>query len=433
MRTIVYLLLAIAMGHCLASVATEQPPVSAPEKSNRSSSQALESAADASAMPPGLNFGLGSLPLVNDAQTRSISPENPTGEKGKGAMLGPSADDPSPDNKYYAHLGHGWKSRAFVTFNAGETKTLIDVDGPGVIQHVWVVADDGTDREAKWQSSVLRFYWVDEATPSVEVPLSDFFAVGHGEFAPVNSLPVLVNTQSAFNAFWPMPFRHHARISLINECKSNIRLLTYQITYVLSPIPANAAYFHAQYRRASTAQQNPYVILDGVKGKGQYVGTFLAWSQITDGAQWFGEGEIKFYLDGDKDFPTICGTGTEDYFLSSYGFSKPYSTPFVGMTLMRAAPKRDPSVKGKMKWSMYRWHVMDPIRFQQDIHVTIQGLGWVNRHGHSEVERTKDEVASVAFWYQTEPHAPFPALPSVQERTRDAFKRRGVAQGTATQ
>lgn len=261
--------------------------------------------------PVGINFGLGALPLMSDAQTRSISPENPTGEKGKGAMIIPKFGDPEqPHANLFAHLGQGWKTRPFLTLAAGTNRTLMDVNGPGTIQHIWIVVDDD-----KWRSCVVRFYWDNETTPSIEAPLSDFFAVGHGKFAPVNSLPVLVNARSALNCFWPMPFRKHARMTLANESTANVGLLTYQITYAEGPLPENAAYFHAQYRRASTAQQNPYVILDGVKGRGQYVGTFLAWLQTTD--EWFGEGEIKFYLDGDREFPTICGTGTEDYFLSS--------------------------------------------------------------------------------------------------------------------
>ena len=341
---------------------------------------------------PGLNFGLGSLPLMTGAQTRSISPENPTGGKGQGAMMVPKLGDPEQPFTQFAYLGQGWKTRPFVNLKAGEKRTLMDVDGPGVIEHMWMVSD-----EAEWRDCILRFYWDDEKTPAVESPFSDFFAVGHGKFAPVNSLPVIDNTRSALNCFWPMPFRHHARITLSNEGRKNVHLLTYQITYALSPVPVNAGYFHAQYRHAFTANQNPYVILDGVRGLGQYVGTFLAWSQLSD--EWFGEGEIKFYLDGDTQFPTICGTGTEDYFLSSYGFSRIYSTPFAGVTLMDGALAGSASGQAGTKWSLYRWHIMDPIRFQQDIRVTIQALGWEKK----KVVKKNDEISSVAYWYQSAP------------------------------
>ena len=355
--------------------------------------------------------GLGSLPLLSDAQTRSISPENPTGEKGKGAMMIPKIGDPEqPHADWFAHLGRGWKTRPFRNLKAGETMTLMDVTGPGVIQHIWLVSDH-------WQSCVVRFYWDNEKTPSIEAPLSDFFAVGHGTFAPVNSQPVVVNAASALNCFWPMPFRKHAKITLSNDAATAIGLMTYQITYAETAVPDNAAYFHAQYRRANTGTQNPYVILDGVRGNGHYVGTFMAWTQLSD--EWFGEGEIKFYLDGDKEFPTICGTGTEDYFLSSYGFPRLYSTPYVGVTLKDGASETDANGKAGTKWSMYRWHVMDPIRFHKDVSVTIQALGWEK----GKVVKKSDDIASVAYWYQSEPHAAFPALPPIEERTRDASKK----------
>jgi hypothetical protein len=361
-------------------------------------------------MSAGLNLGLGSLPLLSDAQTRSISPENPTGGKGQGARIVPKLGDPEqPYANLFAHLGPGWKTRPFLTLEAAKTRTVMDVQGPGVIQHIWMVAD-----ESHWRSCVLRFYWDDETTPSIETPLGDFFAIGHGKFAPVNSIPVLANARSALNCFWPMPFRKHARITLANEAPSNVGLLTYQVTYAETTVAENAAYFHAQYRRASTARQNPYVILDGVQGRGHYVGTFLAWSQMTD--EWFGEGEIKFYLDGDQEFPTICGTGTEDYFLSSYGFPRLYSTPFVGVTLKDGAAENNADGRAGTKWSLYRWHIMDPIRFRQDLRVTIQALGW----DHGKVVKKDDDISSVAYWYQAEPHAAFPALPPAAERNRVA-------------
>jgi hypothetical protein len=356
----------------------------------------------------GLQPGLGGLPLITDARTRSISAENPTGEKGKGGMAIPNPADPNlPHSAAAVDLGQGWKVRPFLTVKAGETVTLMDVAGPGVIQHIWLVAH----QEGRGQSCVLRFYWDDEETPSVESPVTDFFAVGHGKVAPVNSLPVMVNAGNALNCFWPMPFRKHAKITFTNEAETDIGVLAYQITYAETPVPENAGYFHAQWRHANTATQNPYVILDGVKGQGQYVGTFLAWSQMSDG--WFGEGEVKFYLDGDREFPTICGTGTEDYFLSSWGFSRVFSAPFVGVPLKDGCPEAEPNGRAGTKWSLYRWHVMDPVRFQQDLRVTVQALGWAPKY-----RKLSDDVSSVAYWYQTEPHAPFPKLPSLDERLK---------------
>ncbi len=277
--------------------------------------------------PVELHQGLGSLPYLNHARSRSVCAENPTGAKGKGGMAVPNPSDPSPAASARAadDLGQGWKVRPFLRVNKGQTATLMDVDGPGVIQHIWIV--EGLSR-----ANVLRFYWDSEPTPSIEVPAPDFFAVGHGKFAAVNSLAVVVNPSNAMNCYWPMPFRKHVRVTLTNESPDqDLKLLAYQIDYAEMEVPANAAYFHAQFRRARTDRQNPYVILDGVRGHGRYVGTFLSWTQQSKG--WFGEGEIKFYIDGDKEFPTICGTGTEDYFCGSYGFPRPFSGPYTGTTL----------------------------------------------------------------------------------------------------
>ena len=353
----------------------------------------------------GLQPGLGSLPLLGRGRTRSISAENPTGEKGKGGMAIPNPAEPQPAASARAadNLGQDWKVRPFIRLNAGQTAVLMDVAGPGILQHIWLV--EGLNR-----GLVIRFYWDGEDTPSVEAPVPDFFAVGHGKFAQVNSLPVVVNPANALNCFWPMPFRKHARITLANETARDVELVAYQITYVETDVPAAAGTFHAQYRRASTAVTNPCVILDGVKGQGRYVGTFLAWTQMEKG--WFGEGEIKFYLDGDDRFPTICGTGTEDYFLGSYGFRQPYTTAYAGTVLPASENAEPPGF-----WSLYRWHIQDPINFQADLRVTIQALGW-GRDG--KYKKLGDDIASVAYWYQAEPHAPFPKLPVLAERLREA-------------
>jgi len=181
-----------------------------------------------------------------------------------------------------------------------------------------------------------------------------------------------------------------------------------RITYAETPVAADADYFHAQWRRANTGTQNPYVILDGVKGRGRYVGTFLAWRQLCTG--WFGEGEIKFFMEGDKEFPTICGTGTEDYFEFSYGFpGGPRTNLHTGVVLPTGDTNKPP-----VDWSLYRWHVLDPINFQKDLKVTIQALGWKD----GRYDKKADDVTSVAYWYQAEPHAAFPKLPPVDERTR---------------
>ncbi len=349
--------------------------------------------------------GLGTLPLLTGYETRSISPENPTGERGRGGMAIPNPDDPKlPFSRAAAKLGQGWKVNPFLKPKAGETITIMDVEGPGIIQHIWMASEG--NYKGIGRAGVLRFYWDGEAEPSVEVPMTDFFAVGHDIWAPVNSLAVVVNPASALNCFWPMPFRRRARITFTNESARDLKLFTYQITYVKAPLPDNAAYFHAQWRRAVSDRANPqHMILDSVKGEGRYVGTFLAYTQLADG--WFGEGEIKFFIDGDSRFPTICGTGTEDYFLGTYGFPQVYSNAYSGNVLKHEGHDGPP------KWSLYRWHIQDPIEFHADLRISIQTLGWWPDNTYQPLS---DDVASVAYWYQREPHTAFPAMPPLEKR-----------------
>ena len=340
-------------------------------------------------------FNLNSLFLLSDAETRSISAENPNGEKAGGAKAIPDAKNPA------SNLGEGWKVRPCITLEPGTTTTLADISGSGIIQHIWITVDPKAYRE-----TVLRMYWDGEAEPSVEVPLGDFFANGHGLRYDVNSLPVAVNPSGGFNCYWPMPFSTRARITIENKYPEPIQGFFYQISYALTEIPSNAAHFHAQWRRSLTTRQVPeHVILDGIQGKGHYIGTFLAWSQMSNG--WWGEGEIKFFMDGDHAYPTICGTGTEDYFGGAWAFGgETYSTPFLGYPLYRRESGEIP------RHGLYRWHIMDPIRFQQDLKVTIQALGW---WPHGKFQPLTDDIASVGYWYQTEPHAVFPALPPGSE------------------
>ena len=240
--------------------------------------------------------------------------------------------------------------------------------------------------------------------------MGDFFACGWGKYCQINSLPVCVNPGSAFNCYWTMPFRKKAKITLENLDDKDM-MLYYQVNYTLTEVPADAAYFHAQFRRVhKLAPKTMYTILDGVQGKGQYVGTYLAWEVHSPG--WWGEGEIKFFIDGDREFPTICGTGTEDYFCGSYNFEnqethryQTFSTPYTG--LAQVLPP-DIIYRPGQRFGLYRWHIADPVRFEKDLKVTIQALGWQSGGRYLPLE---DDIASVAYWYQTEPHAKFPPLP----------------------
>ena len=203
-----------------------------------------------------------------------------------------------------------------------------------------------------------------------------------------------------------MPFSKHARITVENQSAKDIGGFFYQITYALTDVPEDAGTLHAQWRRSVTPRQQPeHVLLDGVRGRGHYVGTFLAWTQLANG--WWGEGEIKFFMDGDSEYPTICGTGTEDYFGGAWGFGDTFSTAFLGYPLWQREPGQVP------KHCLYRWHIMDPIRFEQDLRVSIQALGW---WPNGKFQPLEDDIASVATWYQSEPHAAFPALPTLPAR-----------------
>ena len=347
-------------------------------------------------LPEGLNFGLGPLPLLSDAKTRSISAENPDGAVGGGAKAEPG------ENSAAAWLGRGWKVRPCIRLEAGTTTTLAEIDGPGVVQHIWITVSEKALREL-----ILRIYWDGQDSPSVETPLGDLFASGHGIRAKVDSLPVAVNSTGGLNCYWPMPFRTACRITVENESPDDIGGFFYQISYALTDLPEAAAYFHAQYRQSITTREYPeHVLLEGVAGKGHYVGTYLAWTQMSNG--WWGEGEIKFYMDGDAEFPTICGTGAEDYFGGAWGFGQgTFSTAFLGYPLHATGEGQVP------RHGLYRWHVMDPIRFEKDLKVTIQALGWWPGH---KFEPLTDDIASVAYWYQTLPHAPFPEFPTRQQR-----------------
>lgn len=359
----------------------------------------------------GLDMSLGNLYRLSDAKTRSISPENFTGEKGKGGMAKPEDGDiPNVANAARAarDLGQGWKVNPYIHIQSGETITIADIEGPGNIQHMWMTPT------GNWRFSIIRIYWDDETEPSVEVPLGDFFGMGWNEYAPLNSLPVSVNPGSAFNCFWPMPFRKRARVTIENINDEKPMTLYYQITYSLTDVPDDAAYFHAQWRRTNPNLNSLYTIVDNIKGKGHYVGTYMAWGVTNTG--WWGEGEIKFFMDGDDEFPTICGTGAEDYFLGSYGFVnrenreyEVFTTPYAGMHQVITP---DGVYNSQQRFGLYRWHIMDPIRFEEDLKVTIQDLGW--RHGGRYLPQ-KSDLASVAFWYQREPHNTFPSFPSWKE------------------
>lgn len=338
----------------------------------------------------GLGTGLFELTKLSGAKSFSISPENFSGAKGEGgkATVGTGA---MPSRE----LGIGWKVSPSIIVKAGETAVLGHIMGEGAITHIWM-----TCFPDKWRSSILKMYWDGESAPSVSCPVGDFFCNGWGERCNVNSLAVTVNPAGGFNSYFVMPFKREAKIELVNLSGEDMHLY-FQIDYSITKIDESMGYFHARWRRTNPVKyKDVYTIIDNIKGNGHYVGTYLAWQVNSN--NWWGEGEIKFYMDGDK-FPTICGTGTEDYFGGAWNFEHPkneygiYSTAYQGLV---QAIKPDGLYKANMRFGMYRWHICDPVRFEKDLKVTIQALGWRSNGRYLPLQ---DDIASVAYWYQDKP------------------------------
>jgi hypothetical protein len=358
----------------------------------------------------GLNNNMGNIFRTSDAVSRSISPENFNGEKGKGGMATTGTGAGAS-----RELGQTWKVSPSVIIKKHTTYTVAEIDGPGAVQHIWMTPT------GNWRYSIIRFYWDDETTPSVEAPVGDFFCMGWGKYAPITSLAVVVNPGSAFNCYWPMPFKKKCRITMENIDNEDM-VLYYQVDYTLTKVPEDAGYFHAQFRRINPLPyKKDYVLVDSIQGKGQYVGTYLAYGSNKNG--WWGEGEIKFFMDGDTKFPTIIGTGTEDYFCGSYNFDTrrknpdgsethaytEFSGPYTGLPQVI---KGDGLYNVAQRFGLYRWHIADPIRFEKNLKVTLQALGWRSGGRYLPLQ---DDLASVVFWYQTGPHGAFPKLPSKDE------------------
>ena len=305
------------------------------------------------------------------------------------------------------------------TVAPGATYTVLDTDGPGTISHIWFTLGDSEPYSLK--RIVLRMYWDGEQTPSVETPIGDFFGLGLGEYYMWQSEMLSVGGERALNCFFPMPFAHHARITLTNEGKRPISALYYNIDYRTYPhtLPAGTLYFHAQYRQAQPnhgwtsdwrsngqASVNDRPNLDGkenyvwmeASGHGQYIGVTMSILQNQD--DWWGEGDDMFFIDGAKQ-PSIAGTGSEDYFLGAWGFgSTPFSYPLYG------APVIGDGHAGS-RTSVYRFHLDSPIPFSTSMRATIE---------HGNANHRSDNFYSVAYWYQAEPHAAFPPLPPVDSR-----------------
>ncbi len=359
----------------------------------------------------GLGVHLGNLSRLSSAQSRSISPENFGGAPAAGGKATRGTGEQAARD-----LGPGWKISPSVKIEAGETFDLATVAGSGAIQQIWLTAT------GNWRQQILRAYWDEHSAPSIECPLADFFGMGWCEYDPLNSLAICVNPGSGFNCYWEMPFRSHARLTLENISTETITLY-YQINYTLTDVETDRGYFHAHFRRVNPLPYGDVHTLLDTSGSGHYVGTYIAWGSNNRG--WWGEGEIKFYLDDDREFPTICGTGTEDYFCGSYCFLgkdkkqtgerahegahgggyESFSTPYAGLHQIIKPTGRFGS---QQRFGMYRWHIPDPIRFRDRLKVTMQALGWRSGQRYLPLQ---DDIASVAYWYQRSPADTLPALP----------------------
>ena len=348
---------------------------------------------------------LNSLTTKKNIRTFSLSAENPTGEKGSGgrAKIGEGIASSCAE-----HLGEGWKVNPNVKFAPGERKVIADITGEGAIKHMWF-----TDSARSTRHLILRIYFDGQARPAVEAPMADFFcSADTGDYRQLTSLPICVNPAKGMNSYFEMPYFKGFRIELENRGADEC-FVYYQIDCEEKKLDPDALYFHAQFRHVNPLPfKEVYTILDNVKGTGHYVGTYLHWGVKSNG--WWGEGEIKFYLDGDVDYPTICGTGTEDYFGGAYNFDvggqyREFCTPYAGMSKVG---RTDGTYTAQRFFDLYRFHIVDPVYFTENIRVTIQALGWYKDWTYRPLQ---DEISSVAYWYSDHLEDEYPALPESKE------------------
>jgi hypothetical protein len=337
------------------------------------------------------------------AESRSLSAENFRGEKGQGGMATQETTLHPISAECARELGQGWKVSPCLTIPAGATAVIMDHEGPGVIRHMWLTLH--------WQwyrDVIIRIYWDGQELPSVECPIGDFFCCSWNGWQNILAQPINVNPSGGMNVYFPMPFHRHARITIENDSANDLPSFYYTINYTLESLPEDTLYFHAQWRRTNPLPYgNDYVMVDGIQGQGQYVGAFMAWQQ--NNAGWWGEGEIKMFLDGDGPYPTICGTGTEDYFGGAWNFGgESFSAPYLGYRHVSGVPEQVGS-----RVTLYRFHVHDPVFFKSDLRVTMQAIGWRSQRRYLPLQ---DDIASVVYWYQTLPQASFPTLPDRNAR-----------------
>ena len=336
-----------------------------------------------------------SLYELHPRETFAFSAENPAGARNGGTRGGDCE-----------------KLRPCVSIAPHETLTVADAEGTGMITHMWFTGYVG-------HSFILRIYWDNREEPSVEAPLSAFFGCAYdenfvdrdGRYPVLNSAMLLVAPGRGCNCFFEMPFRRRCRVTMENRGDKE-EALYYIITGCRRELPENIGYFHATYRQEHPVQKGrSYTVVDGIQGRGQFLGLTLATGMNGNNTCWV-EGEARMYLDDDR-WPSIHYTGTEDYFCGSYGFGndiarKQYQT-FSGLYsgLYAILGDNREFYNGQQRFLLYRFHMPDPIRFDEDIRMTIDNMGWTGPR--------YDDYTSVAYWYQTLPGAPLKPLPADDE------------------
>ena len=354
--------------------------------------------------------------LNTSLESRSISFENPTGEPGEG---GKAVNE---------QIGPGRKGAPFKVIEPGETVVLCDIKQAGTIRHIWMTGeflnhpwlkDPKMERLKLLRSTVIRAYWDGQEHPSIECPLGDFMGFAHSKVTSYQSAVHSIGEKAALNIWLQMPFSKSARITLTNESTLKFPLY-YQIDYTINDKhDEDVGRLHVLFKRDNpTTQKKDFELLPQRSGKGVFVGAVVGVRTLRDG--WWGEGEIKFYMDGDTQYPTIAGTGSEDWVGLSYGIQET-TFQYHGCNLNFKSDKTstfDDEETGEEKEynteyiSMYRWHLPDPVYWKEECRVTIQQIGCCY------YERA-DDWSTATFWYEPVPSAPLPKMPGVEERTRD--------------
>jgi len=337
---------------------------------------------------------------MSHPSTRQISAENPTGVRGGGSRTNPDGQDISlPLISPASELGAGFKVKPYIQLEAGASVDIADIAGPAVITGFFI-----TSNISDLNLLRLQCFWDHDPLPAVDVPVGAFFGTGHSiQNYDLFSYPVSVAPANGCTSYWSMPFDTHGRMKITNNSNKLVEIIAYRVTFEVGQELKKLPKFFARYSSTQCSIDTPiHKILDNLSSGGFYVGTTLFWT--THRKSWWGEGQIKFFLDGDHEFPSLVEAGTEDYFGGAWAFGKDaihsrpselfeneFCAPFFG------APFIQTDENNSRRVSMYRWHIPDPIYFNKDLRIEVQSLGW----GSNKKYMIRDDlVSSVAYWYQ---------------------------------